>query len=52
MAGAVERLAQQQVHTNNQLNESVGEQRKEQEEGMQVLLDIAHAYHQILFNTS
>ena len=29
MAGAVERLAQQQVHANDQLNESVREQRKE-----------------------
>ena len=49
MAGAVERLAQQQVHANDQLNESVREQRKEQEEGKQVLLDIAHASHQNTF---
>ena len=49
MAGAVERLAQQQVHANDQLNESVREQRKEQEEGKQVLLDIVHASHQNTF---
>ena len=46
MANAVERLAQQQIVSNEQLNESVREQRKEQEEGKQVLLDIAHASHQ------
>ena len=49
MAGAVERLAQQQVCANDQLNESVREQRKEWEEGKQVLLDIAHASHQNTF---
>ena len=49
MAGTVERLAQQQVHANDQLNESIREQRKEQEEGKQVLLDIAHASHQNTF---
>ena len=38
MANAVERLAQQQIVSNEQLNESVREQRKEQEEGKQVLL--------------
>ena len=46
MANAVERLAQQQVVSNEQLNESVREQRKEREEGKQVLLDIAHTSHQ------
>ena len=46
MASAVEGLAQQQVHANDQLNESVREQRKEREEGKQVLLYIAHASHQ------
>ena len=46
MANAVERLAQQQVVSNEQINESVREQRKEWEEGKQVLLDIAHASHQ------
>ena len=46
MANAVEKLAQQQVVSNEQLNESVREQMKEQEEGKQVLLDIAHASHQ------
>ena len=46
MANAVERLAQQQIVSNEQLNESVREQRKEREEGKQVLLDIAHASHQ------
>ena len=49
MAGTVEKLAQQQVHANDQLNESVREQRKEQEEGKQVLLDIAYASHQNTF---
>ena len=46
IANAVEKLARQQVVSNEQLNESVREQRKEQEEGKQVLLDIAHASHQ------
>ena len=46
MANAVEKLARQQVVSNEQLNESVREQMKEQEEGKQVLLDIAHASHQ------
>ena len=46
MANAVERLALQQVLSNEQLNKSVREQRKEQEEGKQVLLDIVHASHQ------
>ena len=46
MANAVEKLAQQQAVSNEQLNESVREQRKGQEEGKQVLLDIAHASHQ------
>ena len=49
MAGVVERLAQQQVLANDQLNESAREQRKEPEEGKQVLLDIAHAFHQNTF---
>ena len=49
MAGAVERLVQQQVCANDQLNESVREQRKEREEGKQFLLDIAHASHQNTF---
>ena len=49
MAGTVERLAQQQVCANDQLNESIREQRKEQEEGKQVLLDIAHVSHQNTF---
>ena len=48
MANAVERLAQQ-VLSNEQLNESVREQRKEWEEGKQVLQDIAHASHQNTF---
>ena len=38
MANAVERLAQQQVLSNEQLNESVREQRKGQEEGKQVFI--------------
>ena len=46
MANAIEKLAQQQVASNEQLIESVREQRKEQKEGKQVLLDIAHASHQ------
>ena len=46
MANAIERLAQQQVASNEQLNESVREQRKEREEGKQVLLAIAHTSHQ------
>ena len=46
MANAVGRLAQQQIVSNEQLNESVREQRREREEGKQVLLDIAHASHQ------
>ena len=46
MANAVERLAQQQVLSNEQLNKSVREQRKEWEEGKQVLLYIANASHQ------
>ena len=49
MAGNVEGLAQQQVCADDQLNESVREQRKEQEEGKQELLDIAHASHQNTF---
>ena len=46
MAGAVEKLAQQQLRSNYSLNESVNQQRKEREEGRQVLLDIAHTSHQ------
>ena len=46
MAGAVEKLAQQQLRSNYSLNESVNQQRKEREEGRQVLLDIAHPSHQ------
>ena len=49
MANAVERLAQQQIVSNEQLNESVREQRKEREEGKQVLLDIAHGSHQNIY---
>ena len=49
LANAVEKLAQQQVVSNEQLNESVREQRKEQEEGKQVLLDTAHASHQNIY---
>ena len=49
MANAVERLTQQQVCANDQLDESVREQRKEQEEEKQVLLYIAHASHQNTF---
>ena len=49
MAGAVEKLAQQQLRSNYSLNESVNEQRKEREEGRQVLLDIAHTSHQNSF---
>ena len=49
MAGAVEKLAQQQLRSNYSLNESVHQQRKEREEGRQVLLDIAHTSHQNSF---
>ena len=49
MAGAVEKLAPQQLRSNYSLNESVNQQRKEREEGRQVLLDIAHASHQNTF---
>ena len=49
MAGAVEKLAQQQLNANYSLNESVNQQRKEREEGRQVLLDIAHTSHQNSF---
>ena len=49
MAGAVEKLAQQQLRSNYSLNESVNQQRKEREEGRQVLLDIAHTSHQNSF---
>ena len=51
MAGAVEKLAQQQLRSNYSLNESVNQQRKEREEGRQVLLDIAHTLHQNSFHT-
>ena len=47
MAGAVEKLAQQQLRSN--YSESVNQQRKEREEGRQVLLDIAHTSHQNSF---
>ena len=46
MANAVEKLARQQVVSNEQLNKSVREQMREREEGKQVLLDIEHASHQ------
>ena len=46
MAGAVEKLVQQQLRSNYSLNESVNQQRKEREEGRQVLLNIAHTSHQ------
>ena len=46
MAGAVEKLAPQQLRSNYSLNESINQQRKEREEGRQVLLDIAHTSHQ------
>ena len=49
MAGAVEKLAQQQLRPNYSLNESVNQKRKEREEGRQVLLDIAHISHQNTF---
>ena len=49
MAGVVEKLAQQQLRSNYSLNESVNQQRKEREEGRQVLLDIAHTSHQNSF---
>ena len=49
MAGAVEKLAQQQLRSNYSLNESVNQQRKEREEGRQVLLDIAYTSHQNSF---
>ena len=49
MAGTVEKLAQQQLRSNYSLNESVNQQRKEREEGRQVLLDIAHTSHQNSF---
>ena len=49
MAGAVEKLAQQQLRSNYSLNESVNQQRREGEEGRQVLLDIAHTSHQNSF---
>ena len=49
MAGAVEKLAQQQLRSNYSLNGSVNQQRKEREEGRQVLLDIAHTLHQNSF---
>ena len=46
IANAVEKLACQQVLSSEKLNKSVREQRKEGEEGKQVLLDNAHASHQ------
>ena len=46
MANAIWKLAHQQVLSNEKLNKSVREQRKEQEEGKEVLLDIAHASYQ------
>ena len=49
MTGAVKKLAQQQLRSNYSLNESVNQQRKEREEGRQVLLDIAHTSHQNSF---
>ena len=49
MAGAVKKLAQQQLRSNYSLNESVNQQRKDREEGRQVLLDIAHTSHQNSF---
>ena len=49
MADAVEKLAQQQLRSNYSLNESVNQQRKEREEGRQVLLDIADTSHQNSF---
>ena len=49
MAGAVEKLAQQQLRSNYSLNESVNQQKKEREEGRQVFLDIAHTSHQNTF---
>ena len=49
MAGAVEKVAQQQLRSNYSLNESVNQQGKEREEGRQVLLDIAHTSHQNTF---
>ena len=49
MAGAVKKLAQQQLRSNYSLKESVNQQRKEREEGRQVLLDIAHTLHQNSF---
>ena len=49
MAGAEEKLAQQQLRSNYSLNKSVNQQRKEREEGRQVLLDIAHTSHQNTF---
>ena len=49
MAGAVEKLTQQQLRSNYSLNESVNQQRKEREEGRQVLMDIAHTSHQNSF---
>ena len=49
MASTVEKLAQQQLRSNYSLNESVNQQRKEREEGRQVLLDIAHTSHQNTF---
>ena len=48
MAGAVEKLAQQQLRSNYSLNESVNQQRKKRE-GRQVLLDIARTFHQNTF---
>ena len=49
MAGAIEKLAQQQLRSNYSLNESVNQQRKERE-GRQVLLDIAHTSCHVLKN--
>ena len=49
MAGDVKKLAQQQLRSNYSLNEPVNQQRKEREEGRQVLLDIAHTSHQNSF---
>ena len=49
MAGAVGKLAKQQLRSNYSLNKSVIQQRKEQGEGRQVLLDIAHTSHQNTF---
>ena len=50
MTSVVNRLAEQQVRANNALNESMHEQKKEQEENKQALKDLASASYQNTFH--